>query len=75
MIRATDRLESFERRYAAQRARSHGYREALAMFRALWSEAAALNPDFPSDWRKDVEADVELARVLNGLSRSARMST
>jgi hypothetical protein len=26
-----------------------------------------LRPDWPNDWRADVEADIELARVLNGL--------
>ena len=67
MIRATERLEAFERQHAIERAEATGYQEALAIFRALWAEAVALNEDFPGDWRNDVEADVELARVLNGL--------
>jgi hypothetical protein len=41
----------------------------LAIYAALWRHARALNPDFPTDWHEDIKADLELARVLNGLPR------
>jgi hypothetical protein len=69
MIRDTVRLEEFGREQAALRSLHGGYPQALAVLKALWSEAAALSADFPGDWRRDVEADIELARVLNGLPR------
>jgi hypothetical protein len=55
MIRDTVRLKEFEREQAAERSVHGGYLQALAVLRALWSEAAALNADFPGDWRTDVE--------------------
>lgn len=63
------RLDAFEREYAITSTAGRGFREALAAFAALWAEASALNEGFPGDGRADVEADVELARVLNGLPR------
>jgi hypothetical protein len=48
------------------------YLEAMEIFEALWEEARALNPDFPTrDWERDVAPDIELARVLNGLPADA----
>lgn len=70
VIRSTPELQRFEREYARSR-RDMSYAEALAVFEALWEEARALNPDFPGDWRADIEPDLELARVLNGLPRRA----
>ena len=43
------------------------YAEALDLFAALWAEARVLNPDFPGNWRTDVEPDLAIARALNGL--------
>ena len=67
MIRSSERLAEFEKWYASEwlAKRSHG--QALAVFTGLWNLARQLNPDFPTDWREDVKADLELARVLNGL--------
>lgn len=70
LIRVTDRLREFERWYAAERTAARTYPEALAIFAALWGHARQLNSDFPSEWQADVAADVELARVLNGLPES-----
>jgi hypothetical protein len=47
------------------------YREAVARFTALWVYARRVNPDFQTPWEIDVAADIELARVLNGLSPSS----
>ena len=53
----------YTKRYVARRS----YHEALTIYTALWRHARLLNRDFPADWRHDVEADIELARVLHGL--------
>jgi hypothetical protein len=66
MIRRTERLEAFERRYARERGAGSSFTEALAVFEGLWAHALAMRPDFPEDWRLDIEADLTLARVLNG---------
>jgi hypothetical protein len=61
-------LEEFEAKYARERTSSRTPEEAMAVISALWEEAAALNPDFPTDWRDDLEADFAIARVINGLA-------
>ena len=66
MLRSSPELREFERRYA--RSRTTTYDEALAVFKALWSEACTLRPDFPAvDWRRDIEPDLAVARAANGL--------
>jgi hypothetical protein len=67
MIRASERLQEFERRYAREQLGSLTYHEALARFAALWREARVLNPSFPGDWREDLAADFAIARAVNGL--------
>ena len=67
MIRSSELLEDFERCYGREAFRGLTYAEALARFTALWVHARALNPDFGSDWREDVEADIAVARAVNGL--------
>ena len=67
MIQDTQRLRDFEAHYRREAFRNLTYEEALAIFEALWIEARQLNPDSGEDWREDLEADIALARALNGL--------
>ena len=67
MIRDPLLVAEFEREYSARAAARSSYSEALAIFCALWNQAKALNPDFPSDWRSDLDADFAVARAVNGL--------
>jgi hypothetical protein len=67
MIHRTARLEQFEVEYARERIGAMSFEEALAVFEGLWAEARALNPDFPTDWRDDLEPDLRVARAVNGL--------
>lgn len=67
MIRSTDRLRELDRRYASTVVAQRTYEEALAIFSGLWVHARRLNPTIADDWAHDIEADIELARVLNGL--------
>ncbi|MCE2424153.1 MAG: hypothetical protein J4F45_03465 [Pseudomonadales bacterium] len=67
MVRDTQRLRDFEARYRRQAYRDMTYREALAIFEALWVEAREMRDDLGVDWRVDLEVDLEVARTLNGL--------
>ena len=67
MIRVTQGLRDFERAYAREAHASSRFIDALAVFEALWREAESLNPDFPGDWRTDIEPDIDVARAVNGL--------
>ncbi len=67
VIKSSERLEEFERQYIAMRTARLSYMEALALFAGSWRHALALNPRLGEDWLEDVQADIELARVLNGI--------
>jgi hypothetical protein len=67
MIRRTRQLREFERWYASTHVASRSYQDSLSVFAGLWRHARHVNPYFVADWQHDVQADIELARVLNGL--------
>lgn len=67
MLKRTARLVQFEADYARETTNARSFEEALAVFEGLWAEACALNPDFPTDWRDDLEPDLAIARILNEL--------
>ena len=67
MIRSTQRLKDLEADFSRERLARMTYEQALAVFTSLWVEARALNPDFPADWRVDIEPDLAVARALNGI--------
>lgn len=67
MLRDTEELRELERRYTREFITPLSYLQALDRFSALWEHARLLNADFPGDWERDVAADLELARVLNGV--------
>ncbi|MEX2583650.1 MAG: hypothetical protein WD766_10265 [Gemmatimonadota bacterium] len=71
MIRSSPLLDQLDRQYARETLGDLSYREALAIFEALWREACALNPDFPGDWKDDIGPDLNIARALNGLPPTA----
>lgn len=69
MIRSCEELRRFERRQAREGAPT--YHRAVEIFAALWAEARLLDPDFPGPWQRDVQADLAVARALNGLPPDA----
>jgi hypothetical protein len=71
MLRQSPALDEIKRRYAREHLAGLTYREALAIFTALWREARALNPDFPGDGKRSLAADLAIARAVNGLPPSA----
>ena len=66
MIHRTEELDALDRRYVRTYVAPLDYRSALARFARLWAYARKLHPGFTDTWVADVQADIELARVLNG---------
>lgn len=71
MIRNPRRVSEIEARHDRETLGEPSYRDALERFVALWQFARLLNPDFGRDWRADLEADLAVARAVNGLPPSA----
>jgi hypothetical protein len=70
MIINSPALEEFEARYQREAYRDMTYAQALARFTALWEEARTLRPDMGEDWEDDIQADIAIARAVNGLPPS-----
>jgi hypothetical protein len=67
MLHPTPRWRDFEA--ADERATFDAltYEQALQRFAALWAYAREVDPAIGSDWREDLEADLAVARAINGL--------
>jgi hypothetical protein len=64
MVRDGDTLRRFEEDLI-RRERQRSFRESLQLYEAMWKEAVALGVLPLSDPLDGIEADLELARVLN----------
>lgn len=71
MLKNPERVGRFERSDARRRLRGMSYEDALALFEALWAEAASLDPAFPRRWHSSFESDFAIARAINGLPPDA----
>jgi hypothetical protein len=67
MLKAPHLVAALENEAQASIDRGRTYRDALAVYAALWEHARRLNPDVGSDWLSDVQADIAIARALRGL--------
>ena len=67
MIVSSKRLDEFEAAYQREAFASLTYEDALRRFAALWAEARVVSPNLGQDWRRDLEADLAVARAINGL--------
>ena len=67
MLNPTPVWRAFELADEREATRRLSYEEALARFAALWAHAREVRPDLGADWEEDVQADVAVARALNGL--------
>jgi hypothetical protein len=67
MVKDGKRLAQFEREDATRQSRERSYAQALQQFESLWNEARALQPADRADWRAGLDADIAIARTLNGL--------
>ena len=71
MIEPSAALAEFEARYQRDAFRGLTYEQALARFAALWAGAVAIGADLQGDWREDLDADLAVARAVNGLPPAA----
>ena len=67
MVKDGKRLAQFEREDAARQSRERSYAQALQLFESLWNEVRALQPPGETDRLAGLEADIAIARTLNGL--------
>jgi hypothetical protein len=67
MIKSPHLLQELDRRYERERLADLTYEAALQRFAALWAEARELGVIDNEDWLTDLEPDLAIARVLNGL--------
>ena len=67
MIEPSAALADLEARYQRDAFRGLTYEQALARFAALWAEAVAIGADLQGDWLEDLDADLAVARAVNGL--------
>ena len=68
MIKDAKLLAEFEDGELRKERLSHA--EAMKLFEAMWQEAVSLGALPLKDPLEDIEADIELARVLNSCSKS-----
>lgn len=68
MIHPNHELDALHRSHVRTYVAPLDYRSALVRFVRLWAYARKVRPDFTEDWVTDVQADIELARVLNDRS-------
>ena len=71
MIKSPDRIREAEAAWSRSLYVSMDYHEALKRYAALWSQARLLSTGFSESWEDDIKADIELARILNGLPPTA----
>jgi len=69
MVRDGDTLRRFEEDLI-RREPQHSFQEALQLYEAMWKEGVTLGILPLSDPLDGIEADIELARVLNCLKNS-----
>lgn len=71
MIKSPHLLQELHRRYEREALADLSYDVALQRFGALWTEASELGAIDNEDWLTDLEPDLAIARILNGLPPAA----
>jgi len=71
MMKDPDRVKALERDYNRRTYGSMEYREKLRRYEIMWMHAVRLDPEFGKRWQEDIQADITLARILNGLPPQA----
>ena len=67
MIRPSPAFRRFEAGYDRETGDTSSIEARLTRFAALWAHTRLLNPDLGGDWVHDLEADLAVARAVNGL--------
>ena len=68
MIKDSEVLEQFEREMIKKEKLS--FKQALALFEAMWQEGVDLNVLPPKNPLEGIEVDIRIARILNCLKKS-----
>jgi hypothetical protein len=71
MIISPAALAALDAREARVACAGRSYHDALARFTALWCYAREINPEIGVNWRDDIQADIAVARAVNGLAPAA----
>lgn len=66
MLERTELLEALDRRWESRTYHGMDYSRALERFTALWNESLRLRDERERSWREDLEADLSIARAVNG---------
>ena len=69
MIKNPDILRRFEREVIRKEKLS--FKQALAIFEAMWKEGVNLGVLPPKDPLEGIEVDIKIARILNTCSKSS----
>ena len=67
MLNPTQQWRDFEAADEREAWRGLTYEAALERYAAWWAYARELRPDIGDDWEEDVQADIAVARAVNGL--------
>ncbi|MBI5213373.1 MAG: hypothetical protein HY957_08385 [Nitrospirae bacterium] len=65
MVKNSKILRKFEREETKREKLS--FREAIKIVDAMWHEALALGVIKRSDWLADIEKEIRIARIANGI--------
>ena len=65
MVKNSRILRKFERE--EMRRERLSFKDALKIFEAMWCEALALGSIKSSNWVNDIEKEIRIARIVNGI--------
>ena len=65
MVKNSRILRKFEREEMGREKLS--FKDALKIFEAMWREALALGAIKSSDWLSDIEKEIRIAKIVNGI--------
>ena len=65
MVKNSRILRKFERE--EMRREKLSFKDALKIFEAMWREALALGAIKTSDWLNDIEKEIRIAKIINGI--------
>ncbi len=66
MMKRSERGRELEERFDRRLSADLDYPSLLKRYGALWAEAVSINPHLGENWEEDIEADIRMARTLNG---------
>ena len=65
MVKNSRILRKFEKE--EMRKEKLSFKDAVKIFEAMWREALALGAIKSSDWLNDIEKEIRIAKIINGI--------